>query len=451
MSFTSALVIPPAVLGVRNLVKRVRAIASTQFARGANILQTMQETVQGFEVVKAFNLEGAMRRRIAEDITSVEQASNKMARVSNQSSPLMEALGGCAIALVLLYGGYRVLKTDAPPGQFVSFVTAFLLAYEPAKRIARLNIDLTGALVGVRVLFDLLDSPPAEPDDSNKPAFNGGAGIVEFADVRFSYRPGEPVLRDMCFTAEPRRVTALVGPSGGGKSTIFNLLLRFYDLGSGTIAVDGRSIDQVSRKSLRANIAYVGQEPFLFRGSIRENIRCGKPEATEAELIAAATAAFAHDFIMSFPLGYDSPVGEFGSQLSPGQRQRVAVARALIKNAPIVLLDEPTASLDGESEQKVQEAIRRLCAGKTTLVIAHRLNTIKDADCIHVVEDGAIVEFGPHAELLRKNGRYAAFFRLQFRGQEDQAPPAIERPPLSPVLAIRAQPHMSPSALEAAG
>jgi subfamily B ATP-binding cassette protein MsbA len=416
MSVVGLLVMPPAIFGVRKLVKRVKSIATTQFAKGANILQVMQDMVQGFRVVKAFNLENAMRQRITEDIDTIERAANKMARVSNRSSPLMETLGGCAIAIVLLYGGYQALETGTGPGQFVSFIGAFLLAYEPAKRIARLNIDLGSGLVGVRILFDLLDSPPAEGDDTRKPALTVADGLIEFADVTFSYRSGEPVLRDMSFVAESGRVTALVGPSGGGKSTILNLLLGFYDAGNGTIAIDGYNIAHTSRRSLRASIAYVGQEPFLFRGSIRDNIMCGMPGAADAQIVAAAKAAFAHDFIVSFPLGYDTEVGEFGSQLSLGQRRRIAIARALIKNAPIILLDEPTASLDSESEQKLQEALCSLCAGKTTLVIAHRLNTITHADCIHVVEHGMIVESGRHDALMRKGGRYTTFFRLQFPG-----------------------------------
>jgi ATP-binding cassette, subfamily B, bacterial MsbA len=427
MSLIGVLVMPPAVFGVRKLIRRVKSIATLQFAKGAHILQVMQDTAQGFRVVKAFNLEDAMRQRIAQDIDSVEQAANKMARVSNRSSPLMETLGGCAIALVVAYGGYQALETGAAPGQFVSFIGAFLLAYEPAKRVARLNIDLGSGLVGVRVLFDLLDSPPAEGNDSSKPALRVAEGLIEFTEVVFSYRAGEPVLRSMCFIAEPRSVTALVGSSGGGKSTIFNLLLGFYVADSGTITIDGRDIADASRRSLRANIAYVGQEPFLFRGSIRDNILCGMPSATEAQTVAAAKAAFAHDFIMSFPLGYDTQVGEFGSQLSLGQRQRVAVARAFIKNAPFVLLDEPTSALDSESEHKVQEAIRHLCAGKTTLVIAHRLSTITHADCIHVVESGMIVESGQHDVLLRKGGRYATFFHQQFPGgKTSSAAPGLE-------------------------
>ena len=227
----------------------------------------------------------------------------------------------------------------------------------------------------------------------------------------------------MSFVAEPGKVTALVGPSGGGKSTVLNLLLRFYDADSGSILIDGQNIASVSRRSLRQEIAYVGQIVHLFRGTIRENIALGKLRATDAEVIAAAKAAHAHDFIMSFPAGYDTPVGEHGLQLSGGQRQRVAIARALIKNSPIILLDEATASLDSESERHVQEAFAELCKGRTTLVIAHRLSTIMHADCILVVENGTVVESGRHNELLRKGVRYASFYRLQFK---EQSPPLAQ-------------------------
>ena len=414
MSLLGVLIMPPAVFGVRKLAKRVKFIANTQFGKGAGILEVLQETIQGLRIVKAFNLEGVLRQRIGEDIESVRRAANEMARVSNRSGPLMETLGGCGIALALLYGGYLVLERGVPHGALISFVGAFVMAYEPAKRIARVNIDLSSGLVFVRLLFDLLDS--AEADDDSKPALNVAEGGIEFAHVKFSYRTGEPVLNDICLRAEPGCVTALVGPSGSGKSTVLSLLLGFYPSHGGVVAIDGQDIGQFSRRSLRANITYVGQEPFLFRGTIRENIICGMLDATEAQVISAAKAAFAHDFIARFPQGYDSPVGELGMLLSSGQRQRIAVARAMIKNAPIVLLDEPTAALDSESEQKVQEALRRLCIGKTTLVIAHRLNTIMHADCIHVVENGTIVESGRHEELLRKGARYSGFFYLQFPG-----------------------------------
>jgi ABC-type multidrug transport system fused ATPase/permease subunit len=238
---------------------------------------------------------------------------------------------------------------------------------------------------------------------------------VELRDVSFAYRPTEPVLNRMSFVAEPGKVTALVGPSGGGKSTVLALLLRLHDVTDGEILIDGQVIAGVSRASLRRQTAYVGQDVFLFRDTIGANIAFGKPGATEDEIVAAAKAACAHDFIMGFPLGYDTPVGEHGTQLSGGQRQRVAVARALVKNAPIILLDEATAALDSESEQQVQEAIEHLCRNRTTIVIAHRLHTIMHADAIMVVEGGEIVERGRHDDLLRRGGRYASFFRLQHR------------------------------------
>jgi ATP-binding cassette subfamily B protein len=233
------------------------------------------------------------------------------------------------------------------------------------------------------------------------------------------------VLRGMSFVAEPGSMTALVGPSGGGKSTVFNLMLRLYEAEGGSILIDGQEITTVSRHSLRRQMAYVGQDVFLFRGSIRENIAVGDPTATEDEIVAAAKAAHAHEFISSFPGGYDTAVGERGTQLSGGERQRVAIARALIKNAPIILLDEATASLDSESERLVQDAMARLCEGRTTIAIAHRLHTITHADRILVVEGGTIVESGRHDELLRKGGRYAAFYRLQVKEQHPAPPVAV--------------------------
>jgi ATP-binding cassette, subfamily B, bacterial MsbA len=293
-----------------------------------------------------------------------------------------------------------------------------LLAYEPAKRLARLNMDLNNGLVGVRVLYEIIDSPPGESQDSERPPLRLANARLEFADVRFAYRAGTPVLRGMSFVAQPGKLTALVGPSGGGKSTVLDLILRFYTVDSGRILIDDQDIANVSRASLRQQIAYVGQVVQLFRGSIRDNIALGRLGASEAEIVAAAKAAHAHDFISGFPLGYDTPVGEHGLQLSGGQRQRIAIARALIKNAPIILLDEPTAALDSESEQYVQEALAELRKGRTTLVIAHRLSTITHADNILVVEAGQVVESGRHDELLRKSGRYASFYRLQLRGEE---------------------------------
>ncbi|MGY3616526.1 ABC transporter ATP-binding protein [Bradyrhizobium sp. USDA 10063] len=426
LSFIGLVVVPPAMLILRKLVKRIKGLAYNQFTGTADIMETMQESLQGIRTVKAFTLEETMKRRIDENITAVENNANKMARVANRSNPLMEMLGGFAVAGCLMYGGYSVVALNATPGAFFSFMTAFLMATEPAKRLSRLNIDLNSQLVGARMLLEVVDSPASERSDDDKPPLKLTEARIELRDVGFAYRPGEPVLDHMSFVAEPGKVTALVGPSGGGKSTVLALLLRFYQASEGDILIDGQSIASVSRRSLRQQTAYVGQDVYLFRDTIRSNIAFGKPGATEDEIVEAAKAACAHDFITGFPLGYDTPVGELGTQLSGGQRQRIAVARALIKNAPIILLDEATAALDSESEKQVQEAIEHLCQNRTTIVIAHRLHTIMHADAILVVEGGQIVERGRHDELLRRGGRYASFFRLQHHDT---------RPTLAPISA----------------
>jgi len=418
MSLFSIVAVPPAMLMLRKMIKRIRSVAHQQFTGNTRILETMQEMLQGIRIIKAYELEPSMRSRFDAHVAALEQESNKWARIAHRSGPLMEALGGFAVAIALIYGGYRVILTGATPGQFFSFLAAFMLAYEPAKRLARLNIDLHSTLVGVRILFDVIDHPPTEPPDEDKPPLKLSAARVEFADVQFAYRPGERVIRHLSFVAEPGRVSALVGPSGGGKSTILNLMLRFYEVEAVAIVIDGQNIASVSRGSLRGQLAYVGQDVFLFRGSVRDNIAVGRRGASEQEIVAAAKAAYAHDFITAFPRGYDTQVGEHGMQVAGGERQRIAIARALLKDAPIILLDEATASLDSESERQVQRAIEHLCQGRTTIVIAHRLHTVVDADRIFVIEDGAVVESGRHDELLRKGGRYASFYRLQLRDQE---------------------------------
>jgi ABC-type multidrug transport system fused ATPase/permease subunit len=418
LTVVSLMVVPPAMLLLRKMVRRIRNIAKTQFTGGTRILETMQETLQGIRIVKAFTLEDVMRARFEDNVSAIEHEANKMARVASRTSPLMETLGGFALAAGIIYGGYRVIETGATPGEFMSFLAAFLLANEPAKRLARLNLELNSNLVGVRTLFEVIDAPASEPDDEGSPPLMIREAKLEFAHVQFAYQSNHTVLHDLSFVAEPGRVTALVGQSGGGKSTILNLIPRFYEASGGSIMIDGQDIARVARRSLRAQIAYVGQDVFLFRTTIRDNIAFGRPGATAEEIMAAAKAAHAHDFIVRSPLGYDSPVGEHGMQLSGGERQRIAIARALIKNAPIILLDEATASLDSESEQHVQAAIAELCRGRTTIVIAHRLTTIMHADRILVIEAGHVVETGCHDDLILRGGRYSTFYRLQLQAQE---------------------------------
>ena len=418
LSIIGILLIPYTIIFLGRLTKRVRVGSTAHVDGTAKTTEAIQECLQGLRVVKAFGLEQEMMRRVERGAQATRKAANTMARLSSRSSPLMETLGGFVIAAVFVYGGYSVIVMGSPPGAIASFITAFVLAYEPAKRLARLHVDLTFRLAGVRILYEVLDSPPTEPNDPAKPDLHIPAGRIEFSNVGFSYRPDQPAIRGMSFLAQPGCMTALVGPSGGGKSTAFNLILRLYEPQKGAILIDGNDIGEVSLASVRRQIAYVGQDVFLFRGSIRDNILCGNPCAREDEIIKAAKAAEAHDFITAFPDGYDTPVGEHGLQLSSGQRQRISIARALMRDAPIILLDEPTSSLDSELEQLIQNALAQLCVGRTTLVIAHRLNTVKHADRIHVVEAGMVVESGSHQELLYQGGRYAALYRHMLRDTE---------------------------------
>ena len=413
MSVAGFLIMPPAVYFVRGIMRRTRDTARSELGGSMRIFETIQEAIRGFAIVKAFTLEDEMRKRIRANIQSVESKQYKLSRLENRAGPIMEALGGVAIAIVLLYGAYRVIEMGATPGEFVSFITAFLLAYEPAKRLARLHISLTRTLIAVRVLFEILDSTPLEPEEPETMDFPSGRAKIAFDNVAFAYNPEEPVLRKLSFVAEAGQMTALVGHSGGGKSTVVSLLLRFYEPQAGTIEIDGVDIRTISRRALRRNIAYVGQDIFLFNGTVRANIGFGKLGATTEEIVEAAKAAFAHDFIMGFADGYDTEVGEIGARLSSGQRQRIAVARALIRNAPIILLDEATSSLDSKAEREVQMAIDRLRDGRTCLAIAHRLHTIAQADQICVIEGGRIIESGRHSDLMRKGGYYAEMFRLQ--------------------------------------
>ena len=407
MSIVGVVVMPAAIFGVRSLVRRARKVMQNEFAGSMKIMETVQETAVGIRTVKSFTLEPMLRQRMFSAIESVQKAANKLSVVGSRSGPVMETLGGFAVAGVILYGGFRVVSGGQSPGAFFSFITALLMAYEPAKRLARVHIDLSAALVGVKMLFEFCDLPAQDQEDPKAPALVISRGEVVFDKVEFAYRHGEPVLQCLDLVAQAGKVTALVGHSGGGKSTIISLLQRLYEVDGGAITIDGTPIQCVSRRSLRSQIAVVSQDPFLFKGTIYENIAIGSPNASEAEVLEAARVAYAHDFILGFQIGYQSQVGEQGHQLSGGQRQRIAIARAVLKNAPILLLDEATAALDTESEREIQTALQRLMVGRTTIVIAHRLQTIQSADRICVIEGGRVLEQGTHVELLAKLTRYA--------------------------------------------
>jgi ABC-type multidrug transport system fused ATPase/permease subunit len=414
LSIVALMFVPLAAVGVRKIGVRVRGIMATEFQGALQMMESLAETVQGIRMVKAFTLEDFMRAKQEKAISGFQAASNKLARVSSRTSPIMETLGGFAIAAVVLYSGYSVIIRGNSPGNLFSFITSVIMLYEPMKRVARLHVDVSTSLFGVGLLYKFLDERDYEEDEPNTRELEVHAGRIEFRDVNFAYRPGETVLHAISFVAEAGRTTALVGRSGGGKSTVMNLILRLYEIGSGQILCDGVDTATVGLTSLRRQIAYVAQDNFLFKGSVRDNIAMGRPGASEDEIVAAAKAAYAHDFIMSFEKGYDSPCGEQGLQLSGGQRQRIAIARAFLKDAPIILLDEATSALDSESEQAIQKALRTLCEGRTTIVIAHRLSTVAQADEICVIDRGRIVERGRHVELLAQGRTYSHIAQTQF-------------------------------------
>lgn len=406
---------PLALLGVRSVLGRVRSIMAAELVSLTEILKVIQETSAGLRVVRAFGLEQILEERMDRAVRDVERRSNSIVRLENITSPMMDMLAGSAIATIVLVSGLNVSFGDAAtPGELMAFVTALLMAYEPAKRLSRMRVSLESAFVGVRMMFDILDRPDALADTDNALELSLTAGEVVLGDVSFSYDGKRDVLSGLSIVFPAGRTTALVGPSGGGKSTIMSLLLRLYDPTTGKVEIDGMDLRLITRQSLQEQTAYVGQNTFLFSSSVRENIRMGRGDASDAEVEAAARAAQAHEFIVTLPKGYDTPVGENGIFLSGGQRQRLSLARAILKNAPILLLDEATSALDNKSEALVRDAIAEATKGRTTIIIAHRLSTVMAADHIAYIEDGRLVEQGSLSDLLSSPSRFAALFRSEF-------------------------------------
>jgi subfamily B ATP-binding cassette protein MsbA len=360
--------------------------------------------------------------------------SFKATRVRSGAHPIMETLGGIAIVVVILYGGWQVVEGVRTTGAFFSFVTALLLAYEPMKRLVGLNANLQEGLAAAQRVFAVLDTAPAIVDRPDAEPLRVTAGAIRFQGVRFAYGMDEPALAGIDLEVPAGRTVALVGPSGAGKSTIMNLIPRFYDVQAGAVTIDGTDVRTVTLASLRAHIGLVSQEVGLFDDTVRANIAYGRPGASDDEIVAAARTAAADEFIRALPQGLDTRIGAHGQRLSGGQRQRLAIARAALKNAPILLLDEATSALDTESERAVQAALARLMRGRTTLVIAHRLSTVMAADRIYVVEGGRIAESGSHGELLALGGRYARLYALQFAAE----PGADLSPPSAGALRVRA-------------
>lgn len=414
------LVLPAAFYPIVLFGRRVRRFSTGSQEAMADLNVFLHETFTGTKVVKIFSMESFERQRFREKAETLFRLGMKTTIAKSLSSPVMEFLGGIGIAFIIWFGGSRVISGASTPGTFFSFLTAVMMLYDPIKKLSTLNNTIQEGIAALTRIYDVLERPSEIEDPVNPAQFEsnlqtGGAGKnpggVRFENVTFSYNPDEePVLRDVSLRVDPGEVLALVGMSGGGKTSLVNLVPRFYDVTKGRVLVNGLDVRQCSLKDLRSRISIVTQEPILFNETVRDNIRYGRMDATDEAIEQAAKAAYAHGFIMGFPRGYDTPIGELGSRLSGGEKQRLCIARAMIKDAPILILDEATSALDAEAEGVVQKALANLMKGRTTLVIAHRLSTIDHADKIALIKESRVVEQGTHDELMDKKGEY---FKLQ--------------------------------------
>ena len=421
LSLITICVIPPVLVYIRKVGKRMRKASTKGQEETGTLSSLLSETLGGVRTVKAYNQQAHEVERVSASINRRAAHIFKQIRVSAAASPASEAMTGIAIAGVIYYAGLKALNGEMEINNLMSFIGAMMLALRPLKSLASLNAKLQDGLAAADRIFTLMDTPISIIDRDGAKPLTVSDGAIGFDQVRFAYDDGTEALKTVTLDVPAGKTVALVGPSGGGKSTILNLIPRFYDVTGGTITIDGTNVRDVTLDSLRAAVGLVTQEPFLFDDTIAANILYGRPDASPAQVEAAARAAAAHDFIAALPLGYDTVVGEDGLKLSGGQRQRIAIARAMLKDAPILLLDEATSALDTESERKVQDALKTLMAGRTTLVIAHRLSTIVDADIIYVIENGAVIEQGTHAHLLALDGLYARLYRQSALGEPADA------------------------------
>jgi ATP-binding cassette, subfamily B, bacterial MsbA len=421
LSLIAFILFPLAILPILNSSKKVRRHSSKGQLSLAKLASFLQESVIGLRVVKIFGMQAYELSRFDQENQSVLRAALKTTRAKLANQPLMEVIGAIGFSAVLVYGGENVIAGTRTTGNFFAFLTSLYLCYAPFKGIARSNSTLQQGVSAASDLFNILDTKPEPPEASSpKSLSNVSEGLVA-RNVCFAYGD-DLVIDDLSLELPCSGTVALVGSSGGGKSTIIDLFCRFYDPSSGVISIDGIDIRQLSLASLRSLISVVDQNTFLFNDTVANNIAYGLSSASAPQIEAAARAANAHDFIIQLPEGYATLIGENGTMLSGGQRQRIAIARALIKDAPLLFLDEATSALDSASEQVVQEALDRLMADRTTLVVAHRLSTVVNADCICVIAGGRVVESGNHATLLARGGTYADLFSTQFANADAGSP-----------------------------
>jgi subfamily B ATP-binding cassette protein MsbA len=411
-------ILPIAILPVVIIGRKMRKTSTKVQEHTSDLTILLTQAFQGVRLVKSYCMEAYEKSKMSEVIESVFHRTLKGVRTKAISHPVMEFLGGIAIAVVILYGGSEVIKGNHTPGAFFTFITALIMSYEPLKRLANLNANLQEQLAAADRVFTLMDHKNEIIEQPHAKDLVVKKGSVSFKDVSFSYddeKDNTLVLQHISLTLKPGQRAALVGPSGGGKSTLMNLIPRFFDVNAGHITIDDQDTCNVTLSSLRHAIALVSQEVVLFDDTIAANIGFGRPDASLDDIKKAAKAAAADDFIEALPDGYDTFVGEQGMRLSGGQRQRLSIARAFLKDAPILLMDEPTSALDSESEEKIQNALEWLMKGRTTLTIAHRLATVRSADVIYVLEDGKITDQGSHEALLKTSMRYQQLSRIQFQ------------------------------------
>jgi len=412
-------IMPLAYFPVVELGRRVRRFSTSSQESMAEMNAFLHETFAGNKIVKAFGMESHEKKTFAKKNNAVFRFEVKSIRAKALTSPVMEAFGGIGVALVLWYGGFAVIKGAQTPGDFLSFMTAVMLLYPPVKKLTKLNNVLQQGLAASDRVFDILETESDIIDPELPKEIETGSHRILFENVSFSYDKSEMVLKHIDLDVKPGEILALVGMSGGGKTSLVNLIPRFFDVSEGSVRIDGTDIRDISVSDLRKQVAIVTQEPILFNDTIRKNIAYGIPGASDQEIIEAAKAAYIYNFVQSLPKGFDTVIGELGSRLSGGEKQRMCIARALLKNAPILILDEATASLDTESERLVQKALENLMKGRTSFVIAHRLSTISYANRIVVLVNGEIVEEGNHEELLEQKGEYYILHQMQFSDKTD--------------------------------